>query len=160
MLVDVEFFDVIVVFGFVDMYVYGGGGVLFVDGNVVDIVCVVEFYLWYGIIIMLVSLVIVGFVELFFVVGVLVEVIWDGVVVGIYLEGLWLSLVWCGVYDYIWMCVLDFVEIELVFVVVDGVVWMVMLVFELFGSDVVIWCFCDVEVVVVVGYMDVIYIQI
>lgn len=45
---DAEFPDAIVVPGFVDMHVHGGGGASFADGNAADIARAAEFHLRHG----------------------------------------------------------------------------------------------------------------
>lgn len=84
---DAEFPDAIVVPGFVDMHVHGGGGASFADGNAADIARAAEFHLRHGTTTTLASLVTAGPAELLSAVGALAEATRDGVVAGIHLEG-------------------------------------------------------------------------
>lgn len=61
---DAEFPDAIVVPGFVDMHVHGGGGASFADGNAADIARAAEFHLRHGTTTTLASLVTAGPAEL------------------------------------------------------------------------------------------------
>lgn len=98
---DAEFPDAIVVPGFVDMHVHGGGGASFADGNAADIARAAEFHLRHGTTTTLASLVTAGPAELLSAVGALAEATRDGVVAGIHLEGPWLSPARCGAHDQI-----------------------------------------------------------
>ncbi len=132
---DAEFPDAIVVPGFVDMHVHGGGGASFADGNAADIARAAEFHLRHGTTTTLASLVTAGPAELLSAVGALAEATRDGVVAGIHLEGPWLSPARCGAHDHTRMRAPDPAEIESVLAAADGAVRMVTLAPELPGSD-------------------------
>lgn len=156
---DAEFPDAIVVPGFVDMHVHGGGGASFADGNAADIARAAEFHLRHGTTTTLASLVTAGPAELLSAVGALAEATRDGVVAGIHLEGPWLSPARCGAHDHTRMRAPDPAEIESVLAAADGAVRMVTLAPELPGSDAAIRRFRDAEVVVAVGHTDATYTQ-
>ncbi|CNX23145.1 N-acetylglucosamine-6-phosphate deacetylase [Mycobacterium tuberculosis] len=156
---DAEFPDAIVVPGFVDMHVHGGGGASFADGNAADIARAAEFHLRHATTTTLASLVTAGPAELLSAVGALAEATRDGVVAGIHLEGPWLSPARCGAHDHTRMRAPDPAEIESVLAAADGAVRMVTLAPELPGSDAAIRRFRDAEVVVAVGHTDATYTQ-
>lgn len=156
---DAEFPDAIVVPGFVDMHVHGGGCASFADGNAADIARAAEFHLRHGTTTTLASLVTAGPAELLSAVGALAEATRDGVVAGIHLEGPWLSPARCGAHDHTRMRAPDPAEIESVLAAADGAVRMVTLAPELPGSDAAIRRFRDAEVVVAVGHTDATYTQ-
>lgn len=91
----------VILFGFIDLYVYGVVGVDLMQGG--DVVCIIVcIYLCFGIIILLVIIMIVGLDEIEYVLQgvVVVMVVFDVDVVsivGVYLEGLFISLQCLGV---------------------------------------------------------------
>ncbi|MEQ0646601.1 amidohydrolase family protein [Mycobacterium tuberculosis] len=86
--------DAIVVPGFVDMHVHGGGGASFADGNAADIARAAEFHLRHGTTTTLASLVTAGPAELLFRRGRRPQL--GTASSRIHLEGPWLSPARCG----------------------------------------------------------------
>lgn len=155
--IDADFPDCVVVPGFIDMHVHGGGGLSFTDG---DVTRAAEFHLAHGTTTMLASLVTAAPADLVSAVGALAEDIRlgrSGPVAGIHLEGPWLSPARSGAHDHTLMRTPDLTEIEAVLAAADGTIRMVTLAPELPGSDAAIRRFVDAGVVVAVGHTDATY---
>jgi N-acetylglucosamine-6-phosphate deacetylase len=153
---DVDLPYCIVVPGFIDMHVHGGGGASFNDG---DSGAVAGFHREHGTTSMLASLVTAAPGELMTLVRALAEATREGTVAGIHLEGPWLSAAQCGAHDPTLLRAPDPAEIEAVLAAADGTVRMVTLAPELPGSDAAIGQFLDAEVVVAVGHTNATYEQ-
>lgn len=153
---DADFPNCIVVPGFVDMHVHGGGGASFTDG---DTARAAEFHLGHGTTSMLASLVTAGPEELLSAVGALAEATRGGLIDGIHLEGPWLSPARCGAHDHNKMRPPALTEVEAVLNAADGAVRMVTLAPELPGSNAAIRRFVEADVVVAVGHTNASYEQ-
>ncbi|OBI85810.1 N-acetylglucosamine-6-phosphate deacetylase [Mycobacterium asiaticum] len=148
---DVELPDSVVVPGFVDMHVHGGGGASFSDGEVDR---AVAFHARHGTTTTLASLVTAAPAKLLAAVGLLADATRNGLIAGIHLEGPWLSVGRCGAHDPAQIRPPDPDEIDAVLAAADGTVRMVTLAPELPGSDQAIRRFRDAGAVVAVGHTD------
>ncbi|OSC43036.1 N-acetylglucosamine-6-phosphate deacetylase [Mycobacterium decipiens] len=155
--VDVDLPDSVVVPGFVDMHVHGGGGASFTEGTAQEVARAAEFHLRHGTTTTLASLVTVAPAQLIAAVARLAETIHrgrPGTVAGIHLEGPWLSEARCGVHDRTQLRDPDPAEIDALLAVADGTLRMVTLAPELPGSHAAIRRFADAGVLVAVGHTD------
>jgi N-acetylglucosamine-6-phosphate deacetylase len=89
----------LIVPGFVDIHVHGGGGGSFTAGDAVNAKRAVDFHRSRGTTTMFASLVTAPAAELQRSVAILAELVEDGLVAGIHLEGPWLSERRCGAHD-------------------------------------------------------------
>ncbi len=154
---DADFPDCIVVPGFIDMHVHGGGGASYTREQ--GIAEAAGFHLQHGTTTTLASLVTVGPSELISGVRALAEQTRQGIIAGIHLEGPWLSPAHCGAHDHTQMRDPDRTEIDAVLATGGGAIRMVTLAPELTGSDWAIRHFLDAGVVVAVGHTDANYEQ-
>ena len=154
---DMDFPDSLVVPGFIDMHVHGGGGASYTDAH--DIARAAEFHLRHGTTTTLASLVTAGPAELLTGVHALAEATRQGVVAGIHLEGPWLSQARCGAHDPELMRDPDPAEIGAVLAAGGDAIRMVTLAPELAGCDAAIQQFLDAGVVVAVGHTNATYEQ-
>ncbi|BBX98008.1 N-acetylglucosamine-6-phosphate deacetylase [Mycobacterium lacus] len=157
--VDVAFPDCVVVPGFIDMHVHGGGGASYTEGNAGDVARAAEFHLRHGTTTTLASLVTATPAEMLSAVGALAEETRRGTVAGIHLEGPYLNPARCGAHDHTRLRAPDLAEIDAVLAAADGTVRMVTLAPELPGSTEAIRRFLDAGVVVAVGHTDASYEQ-
>ncbi len=157
--IDVEFPDSIVVPGFIDMHVHGGGGASYTAD---DAAGAAEFHLRHGTTTTLASLVTATPEELLAGVRALAEAVRPGepgTIAGIHLEGPWLSSARCGAHDPTRMRHPDPAEIDAVLAAAGGAIRMVTLAPELPGCDAAIRRFLDAGVVVAVGHTEATYEQ-
>jgi len=157
---DVDFPDSVVVPGFIDMHVHGGGGSSYTDAD--GITGAAEFHLRHGTTTTLASLVTASPADLIAGVRALAEAIRrgePGTVAGIHLEGPWLSPARCGAHEATQMRDPDPAEIEAVLAAGDGTIRMVTLAPERRGTDEAIRRFHDAGVVVALGHTDATYEQ-
>ncbi len=152
---DADFPDGIVVPGFIDMHVHGGGGASYTDGD--GITGAAEFHLRHGTTTTLASLVTTSPAELLAGVRALAEATRHGIVAGIHLEGPWLSRARCGAHEPAHLRDPDPAEIDAVLDAGGGAIRMVTLAPELPGADGAIRRFLDAGVVVAVGHTDATY---
>lgn len=145
--------DSVVVPGFVDMHVHGGGGASFSDAPA----AAAQFHRRHGTTTTLGSLVTTAPTEMLAGVRTLAEATRQGVVAGIHLEGPWLSVARCGAQDPQQIRPPDPAEIDAVLAASDGTIRMVTLAPELPGSDDAIRRFLDAGAVVAVGHTDATY---
>jgi N-acetylglucosamine-6-phosphate deacetylase len=96
---DVELSGRVLVPGFVDLHVHGGGGASYTTGDQDEATRVVGFHRRHGTTTTMASLVTVSLAELERTVGGLAELVVDGLLAGIHLEGPWLSTAHCGAHD-------------------------------------------------------------
>ena len=89
----------VVVPGFVDMHVHGGGGHAFTSGDPAELRAVVAHHRRHGTTSMMASLVTADLAQLAASVGLLAELVDAGEVAGIHLEGPWLSPARAGAHD-------------------------------------------------------------
>lgn len=154
--VDLDLPDCVVVPGFIDMHVHGGGGASFIDGECSD---AAEFHLRHGTTTMLASLVTAAPDELLSAVAAIAAATRSGVVAGIHLEGPWLSPARCGAHDHTRMRVPDPAEIDAVLAAAGGTIRMVTLAPELAGSADAIRRLRHANIVVAVGHTNANYQQ-
>lgn len=154
---DSDFPDGVVVPGFIDMHVHGGGGASYTDAGQID--AAAGFHLRHGTTTTLASLVTAGPAELRAGVRALADATERGVVAGIHLEGPWLSTARCGAHDPAQMRDPDPAEIDDVLAAGAGAIRMVTLAPERPGSGEAIRRFRDAGVVVAVGHTDATYEQ-
>jgi N-acetylglucosamine-6-phosphate deacetylase len=154
---DGDFPDCVVVPGFIDMHVHGGGGASYTDTD--GIAAAAGFHRRHGTTTTLASLVTTSPAELIAGVGALAAATRRGDVAGIHLEGPWLSRARCGAHDPTQMREPDPAEIDAVLAAGGGAIRMVTLAPELSGTDEAIRRFVDAGVVVAVGHTDATYEQ-
>lgn len=152
-----DFPDCVVVPGFVDMHVHGGGGASYTDPD--GIAAAAEFHLRHGTTTALASLVTTSPAELIAGVRALAEASRRGTVAGVHLEGPWLSRARCGAHDPARMRDPDPTEIDAVLAAGGGAIRMVTLAPELPRAEEAIGRFLDINVVVAVGHTDATYEQ-
>ncbi|WP_020104145.1 N-acetylglucosamine-6-phosphate deacetylase [Mycobacterium sp. 360MFTsu5.1] len=157
--VDADFPDGVVVPGFVDMHVHGGGGFSYSTDDPDDVARAAEFHRAHGTTTTLASLVTAAPEVLLAQVQTLADAVHDGVVAGIHLEGPWLSSARCGAHDVTQLRDPDPAEIDSVLAAGDGAIRMVTIAPELPGADVAIERFVDAGVIVAVGHTDASYEQ-
>ena len=156
---DFHWADAIVVPGFVDMHVHGGGGVSYTDGSMADIERAAAFHRQHGTTSTLASLVTESPTHLLAALRVLAEATRLDMVAGIHVEGPWLSPAQCGAHDRTQLRDPDLAEINAALAAGDGAIKMVTLAPELPGSAAAIARFVDAGVVVAVGHTDATYDQ-
>jgi N-acetylglucosamine-6-phosphate deacetylase len=154
---DSDFPDCIVVPGFIDMHVHGGGGASYLDAD--QIAETAEFHRGHGSTTTLASLVTAASTELLAGVRALAEATRDGIIAGIHLEGPWLSAARCGAHDPTQLRDPEPAEIDDVLAAGGGTIRMVTLAPERTGSSEAIQRFLDAGVVVAVGHTDATYEQ-
>jgi N-acetylglucosamine-6-phosphate deacetylase len=154
---DRDFPDCIVVPGFIDMHVHGGGGASYLDAG--HIAKAAEFHRRHGTTTTLASLVTASPDQLIAGVCALADATRQGAVAGIHLEGPWLSAARCGAHDPTQMRDPDTAEIDDVLAAGAGTIRMVTLAPERPGSSEAIRRFLDAGVVVAVGHTDATYEQ-
>jgi len=156
---DVDLPDAVVVPGFVDIHVHGGGGASYLDGDVAEVKRAADFHLKHGTTTTLASLVTAGPADLLTGVRVLADATREGVIAGIHLEGPWLSAVHCGAHDPTQLRDPVPTEIDALLTAGDAAIRMVTLAPERAGSDDAITGLLDAGVVVAVGHTDASYAQ-
>jgi N-acetylglucosamine-6-phosphate deacetylase len=156
---DVDYPDAVVVPGFVDIHVHGGGGASYTDGVADEIVRAAAFHRSHGTTTTIASLVTASPADLLREVAALTDATNAGVVAGIHLEGPWLSSARCGAHDATQLRDPDPVEIKALLTAADGAIRMVTIAPELPGSDDAIRLLADAGVVVAVGHTDASYLQ-
>ncbi len=156
---DVDLPDALVVPGFVDIHVHGGGGASYLEGGGSEVVQAAGFHRRHGTTATLASLVTASPSELLAAVQGLAGAARDGVIAGIHLEGPWLSTAHCGAHDRTQMRDATPSEIDALLTAGDGTIKMVTLAPERPGSDDAIRRLVDAGVVVAVGHTDATYEQ-
>jgi len=154
---DSDFPDCVVVPGFIDMHVHGGGGGSYLQAG--EIAKAAGFHLAHGTTTTLASLVTTSPAELIAGVRALADATRQGTVAGIHLEGPWLSVARCGAHDHTQMRDPDPAEIDAVLAAGAGTIRMVTLAPERPGSHDAIRRFLGAGVVVAVGHTDATYEQ-
>ena len=155
---DVDMPEALVVPGFVDIHVHGGGA-SYADGDVGDVVRAAMFHRSHGTTTTLASLVTASPADLLSAVRALADSTRAGTVAGIHLEGPWLSTARCGAHDLAQLRDPVPAEIDALLTAGDGAIRMVTLAPERAGSDDAITRFTDAGVVVAVGHTDATYEQ-
>ena len=151
---DIDLPDAVIVPGFVDIHVHGGGGATYTNGDVSEIQRAAAFHLGHGTTTTLASLVTASPADLLAAVRVLAESTREGVVAGIHLEGPWLSAVHCGAHDHTQLRDPTPAEIDTLLAAGGGAIRMVTLAPELPGSEDAITRLVDAGVVVALGHTD------
>jgi N-acetylglucosamine-6-phosphate deacetylase len=147
---DRDFPDCLVVPGFIDMHVHGGGGASYLDAE--HIADAAAFHQRHGTTTTLASLVTAAPDQLIAGVRDLAEATRAGIVAGIHLEGPWLSAARCGAHDPAQMRDPAPAEIDDLLAAGAGAIRMVTLAPERRGSSEAIRRFVDAGVVVAVGH--------
>ncbi len=156
---DVDLPAAVVVPGFVDLHVHGGGGASYTDGSITDIERAASFHRRHGTTTTLASLVTASPAELLAGLRALAESARVGAVAGIHIEGPWLSPVRGGAHDVGQLRDPDTAEIDAVLAAGAGAIRMVTLAPERPGSIAAIKRLVDAGVVVAVGHTDATYEQ-
>jgi N-acetylglucosamine-6-phosphate deacetylase len=156
---DVDLPDEVVVPGFVDIHVHGGGGASYLDGDVAEVKRAASFHRKHGTTTTLASLVTAGPADLLSGVRALAEATREGVIAGIHLEGPWLSAVHCGAHDHTQLRDPEPAEIDALLAAGDAAIRIVTLAPERGGSDDAITGLIDAGVVVALGHTDASYAQ-
>jgi N-acetylglucosamine-6-phosphate deacetylase len=156
---DVDLADAVVVPGFVDIHVHGGGGASYTDGNASDILRAASFHRRHGTTTTLASLVTAAPADLVAAVCALAESIAEGAIAGIHLEGPWLSAAQCGAHDPAQLRDPSPAEIDALLAAGNGAIRMVTLAPERPGSDDAIARLVGAGVVVAVGHTNASYEQ-
>ena len=151
--------DALVVPGFVEMHVHGGGGASYTDANDADILRAAMFHRRHGTTTTLASLVTASPAQLLTAVRALAEATRTGTIAGIHLEGPWLSVARCGAHDPEQLRDPEPAEIDALLAAGGGAIRMVTLAPERHGSDDAITRFLDAGVVVSIGHTDATYQQ-
>ncbi|WP_445161845.1 N-acetylglucosamine-6-phosphate deacetylase [Mycobacterium sp. Dal123C01] len=154
---DQDFSDCIVVPGFIDMHVHGGGGASYLDAG--HIAQAAQFHRRHGTTTTLASLVTAAPDQLIAGVRALADATRAGIVAGIHLEGPWLSAARCGAHEPTQMRDPEPAEVDDVLAAGAGAIRMVTLAPERPGSSEAIRRCLDAGVVVAVGHTDATYEQ-
>jgi N-acetylglucosamine-6-phosphate deacetylase len=154
---DSDFPDCVVVPGFIDIHVHGGGGGSYPEPG--EIARAARFHQRHGTTTTLASLVTTSPAKLIAGVRALADAVRLGTVAGTHLEGPWLSPARCGAHDHTQMRDPDPAEIDAVLAAGAGTVRMVTLAPELPGTGDAIRRFLGAGVVVAVGHTDATYEQ-
>lgn len=149
---DLDMSDAVVVPGFIDMHVHGGGGASYTDAIPDEIIRAADFHRRHGTTTTLASLVTAAPEQLLAALRALAEATRRGVIAGIHLEGPWLSPGHCGAHDRTQMRDPLPAEIDAVLAAGDGAIQMVTLAPERPGSAEAITRLVDANVVVAVGH--------
>ena len=152
---DRDFPDCLVVPGFIDMHVHGGGGASYLDAE--HIAQAARFHQRHGTTTTLASLVTASPDTLIAGVRALADATGEGTVAGIHLEGPWLSTTRCGAHDPTQMRDPEPAEIDDVLAAGEGAIRMVTLAPERPGSGEAIRRFADAGIVVAVGHTNATY---
>ncbi|MCV7030191.1 N-acetylglucosamine-6-phosphate deacetylase [Mycobacterium sherrisii] len=147
---DREFSDCLVVPGFIDMHVHGGGGASYLDAE--HIADAAAFHRRHGTTTTMASLVTASPEELLAGVRALADATRAGIVAGVHLEGPWLSAARCGAHDATQLRDPTAAEVDDVLAAGAGAIRMVTLAPERRGSTEAIRRFADAGVVVAVGH--------
>lgn len=156
---DCDFPGSVLVPGFVDMHVHGGGGASYPGADCAEVTSAAAFHRRHGTTTTLASLVTAEPAVLFDAVRVLAQTTTQGVIAGIHLEGPWLSRQRCGAHDHRQLRDPDAGEIDALLTAGDATIRMVTLAPELAGATEAIRRFTEAGVVVAVGHTDASYEQ-
>ena len=156
---DVDLPDAVVVPGFVDLHVHGGGGASYTDADLGDIARAAVFHRRHGTTSTLASLVTASPAELLANVRALAESTRSGVIDGIHIEGPWLSPAQSGAHYAGQLRDPNVAEIDAVLAAGGGAVRVVTLAPELPGSAAATERLVEAGVVVAVGHTDATYEQ-
>lgn len=154
------FADGVIVPGFVDMHVHGGGGSSYTDGIGDDVRAAARFHREHGTTTTVTSTVSAGRAELRDIVARLSVLVGEAISAGIHLEGPWISGARCGAHDPDVLRPPSPGEIDELLELADGAVVMVTLAPELPGAMEAIDRFVRAGVTVAVGHTDATYDQV
>jgi N-acetylglucosamine-6-phosphate deacetylase len=157
--IDRDLGESIVVPGFVDLHVHGGGGGSFTDGIPQSAVRAVHAHRRHGTTTTLASLVTAGPAELLASVHQLAELYQDDVIAGIHLEGPWISPRQCGAHDPTQLRHPDPDEIGRLLTAGRGAVRVVTLAPELPGAEDAVRQVVDSGAIAAIGHTDATYEQ-
>lgn len=157
--IDRDLGDAVVVPGFVDPHVHGGGGGAFTGTEVDSALQAVETHRRHGTTTTVASLVTAGPAELLHSVSMLAELVEDGIIGGIHLEGPWISTLRCGAQDPSHVRDPDRAEIAALFAAGRGTIRMVSVAPERPGGYDAIRQVVDAGAVAAVGHTDADYDQ-
>lgn len=146
--------------GFVDMHVHGGGGGSFTAGDATSALQAVDTHRRHGTTTTMASLVTASPYELLTSVSMMADLVKDGVIAGIHLEGPWISTRRCGAHDPTQLRDPDPAEIRRLLAAGRGAVQMVTLAPELPGALDAIRQIVDAGAVAAVGHTDASYEQV
>ncbi len=155
--IDVDLTGRIVVPGFVDVHVHGGGGSSFTPGDVEEAADVVAFHRRHGTTTAIASLVAAPVPQLERAVLALSDLVVDGLLAGVHLEGPWLSAAYCGAHDPTLLVSPDPAEIARLVSCGRGAVRMVTLAPELPGGLRAVRQLADAGVLAAIGHTDATY---
>lgn len=155
--VDRDLGPTVIVPGFVDMHVHGGGGGSFPTGEVASAVQAVHTHRRHGTTTTMASLVTASPDELLSSVAMLAELVEDGVIAGVHLEGPWISAERCGAHDPGQLRDPDPAEIRRLLAAGRGAIRMVTVAPELPGGLDAIRQIVDAGAVAAVGHTDASY---
>jgi N-acetylglucosamine-6-phosphate deacetylase len=156
---DTDLGDALVVPGFVDMHVHGGGGASFTTGTADEARTVLATHRAHGTTTMLASLVTAQPGPLAAQVAALAPLVESGELAGIHLEGPWLSPRRKGAHDHSALRPPDPAEVRALLDAGRGTIRMVTLAPELPGAIEAIRLLRDADVVVAIGHTDATYAQ-
>lgn len=156
---DHDFAEAIVVPGFVDIHVHGGGGASYTEPTADEIGRAAAFHRGHGTTTTLASLVTAPPAQLLTQVRALTAATRAGVIAGIHLEGPWLSAARCGAHDAGQLRDPDPAEIDALLDAADGAIRMVTVAPELPSGLSAIQRLVSAGVVVAVGHTDASYDQ-
>ncbi len=156
---DLDLPESIVVPGFVDIHVHGGGGASYSDGAAAAVTEAARFHLRHGTTTTLASLVTASPEELLRTVALIADQVGDGTLAGIHLEGPWLSPARRGAHAEDQLREPDPAEITALLEAGRGTLRMVTIAPELPGAAAAIDRFVQANVVVAVGHTDATYEQ-
>ena len=149
----------IVVPGFVDLHVHGGGGASFDSGAAPDVETVVRCHRQHGTTTMVASLVSAARGRLLDLVGGLAPLVEDGTVAGLHLEGPWLSGEHAGAHDPVLLRPPDPAEVQAVLGIPGSPVRVVTMAPELPGALAAVEAVAAAGAVVALGHTDATYEQ-
>ena len=147
----------VVVPGFVDLHVHGGGGGSFDDGDLAEAEAAVAFHRVHGTTSMMASLVAAPPEQLMRTVAALAPLVTSGVLLGLHLEGPWLSRRQAGAHDPALLRDPTVQELQSVLAAGGGAVRVVTLAPELRGALEAVRVAAAAGVVVAVGHTDASY---
>jgi N-acetylglucosamine-6-phosphate deacetylase len=154
---DVELSGRILVPGFVDLHVHGGGGGSYTAGDEDESARVADFHRRHGTTTTMASLVTAERAELERAVAALADLVLDGLLVGVHLEGPWLSRAYRGAHDPKLLRNPDRSELERLLHIGRGTVRMVTLAPELDGGLAAVRQIVEGRGVAAVGHTDATY---
>lgn len=157
--VDIDLGSAVVVPGFVDMHVHGGGGGAFPTGDPEEAMTAIRLHRRHGTTSMVGSLVAAGEAELARTVAVLAGLVEDGELAGLHLEGPWLSADRAGAHDLDALCDPDPSQIRRILSAGHGAVRMATIAPERGGGIAAIRQLTDAGVIAAVGHTDATYEQ-